>query len=91
MNGTAWSNSSFRSSSKPDSNPTYDDLLSVWDSFNGKGTGQNDQGVPPGWDANLAYWTANAAPGTNHYVTNMHGVVDINANLTQNFAVFQVL
>jgi hypothetical protein len=91
MNGTALSNSSFRSSSTPDSNPTYDDLLSVWDSFNGTGTGQNDRGVPPGWDANLAYWTANAASGTNHYVTNMHGIVDVNSNLTQNFAVFQVL
>jgi hypothetical protein len=91
MNGTAWSKSSFRSSSTPNSNPTYDDLLAVWDAFNGTSTGQNGLGVPPGWDANLAYWSANATSGANHYVANMHGVVDINSNLNQNFAVFQVL
>jgi len=91
MNGTVWSSSSFRSSSTPGSNPTYDDLLAVWDAFNGKGTGQNDPGVPRGWDANLAYWTANAASGQNHYVANMNGVIDVNTHATQNFVVFQVL
>jgi hypothetical protein len=91
MNGTVWSASDFRSSSNPDSNLIYDDLLAVWDAFNGTSSGQNDQGTPPGWDADLAYWTANAASGPNQYVANMHGLVDINAHVSQNFAIFQVL
>ena len=91
MNGTVWSASEFRSSSTPDSNLIYDDLLAVWDAFNGTGSGQNDQGTPTGWNADLAYWTANAASGPNHYVANMHGLVDINAHSSQNFVIFQVL
>jgi hypothetical protein len=91
MNGTAWSASSFMSSSTSNSNPTYDDLLAVWDAFNGKGTGQNYQGAPTGWSADSAYWTANAALGANNYVANMNGVIDVNTHATQNFVVFQVL
>jgi hypothetical protein len=38
-------------------NPTYDDLLAVWDSSNGASTGTNIGGTPSGWLADV-YWSA---------------------------------
>jgi len=38
-------------------NPTYNDLLAIWDSQNGTGTSTNVSGKPPGWQG-LTYWSA---------------------------------
>ena len=38
-------------------NPTYNDLLAIWDSYNGATTGTNIAGVPSGWNAG-DYWSA---------------------------------
>jgi hypothetical protein len=38
-------------------NNTYDDLLAIWDAFNGDGTGISTSGVPPGWISS-EYWSA---------------------------------
>ncbi len=36
---------------------SYDELLAIWDAYNGTGTGTNLNGTPPGWLAS-AYWSA---------------------------------
>ncbi|MEI6762411.1 MAG: hypothetical protein WCO22_18370, partial [Betaproteobacteria bacterium] len=41
-------------------NSTYDDLLAVWDAYNGTGTGTVISGAPSGWQANL-YWSATSS------------------------------
>jgi len=41
-------------------NPSYNDLLAVWDAFNGIGTGFSQSGTPANWAAN-AYWAATTA------------------------------
>jgi hypothetical protein len=38
-------------------NPTYDDLLAIWDAYNGIGTNIDLSGVPAGWGAGY-YWSA---------------------------------
>ena len=38
-------------------NDTYNDLLAVWDAYNGSGTGTNIYGTPAGWQA-ARYWSA---------------------------------
>ena len=38
-------------------NATYNDLLAVWDAYNGTGTGIATNGTPSGWQAN-DYWSA---------------------------------
>jgi len=51
-------------------NPTYDDLLAVWDAYKGTGSGTGDSGVPPGWTSGT-YWSA--TPGD----TSQHVYVDL--------------
>jgi hypothetical protein len=38
-------------------NNTYDDLLAVWDAYNGTGTQTNISGTPTGWQTDY-YWSA---------------------------------
>ncbi|MDD5406250.1 MAG: Ig-like domain-containing protein [Sulfurovaceae bacterium] len=55
-------------------NPTYDDLLAIWDAYNGSGTEQLTSGVPTtAWGewAEGIYWSATA------YGTNGHSAVDL--------------
>jgi hypothetical protein len=55
------------------SNATYNDMLSIWDAYNGQGTGISVSGMPPGWgsDGQSAYWTATPSSGG-------HALVDLN-------------
>lgn len=39
-------------------NPTYDDLLAIWDAYNGSSTGKRIEGVPEGWHDGDGYWAA---------------------------------
>ncbi len=41
-------------------NPTYDDLLAIWDAHNGSGTGMYADGTPVGWPRydHSGYWSA---------------------------------
>lgn len=41
-------------------NPAYDDLLAIWDAFNGSGTGLGMYDTPPGWQA-YSYGSASPA------------------------------
>ena len=47
-------------------NSTYNDLLAIWDAYNGTGTGTNSgvSGQPSGWGN--AYWTASQITPGNH-------------------------
>lgn len=53
------------SNGNPAINPTYDDLLAVWDAYNGTSTGTEIFGLPPGWGGGLHYWSA--TPSTSGY------------------------
>ena len=51
-------------------NPTYDDMLAIWDAYNGKSVGQQFvDGFPPNWDNQATYfWTASGSPSGGHTV-----------------------
>ena len=59
-------------------NNTYDDLLAVWDAYNGRGTTslQHPSGVPTGW-FNNTYWAATSTTTASQhvYVTLTNGIV----------------
>ena len=64
-NGTAVSNTTT-------DNPTYNDLLAIWDAHNGSGTGFNISGTPTGWQAN-SYWSATGSSSGHAYVVLLRG------------------
>ena len=39
-------------------NPTYNDLLAIWDAFNGTGTALDTNGTPAGWREVSSYWAS---------------------------------
>ena len=55
--GTAVGASPDRLDGSNATNATYDDLLAIWDAYNGTGTGININGTPSGWQ-NDYYWSA---------------------------------
>ena len=47
-------------------NATYNDLLAVWDAYNGTGVGSTAiSGTPSGWQAN-SYWSATPSSASRH-------------------------
>jgi VCBS repeat-containing protein len=40
---------------------SFDDLMAIWDTSNGTGTGVRLSGIPAGWNSNPWYWSATAA------------------------------
>jgi hypothetical protein len=61
--GTSYSDSG--SESNGSLNSTYDDLLAVWDAYNGTSLNSNINGIPPGYQE-TTYWSATphqALPG----------------------------
>jgi hypothetical protein len=51
-------------------NPAYDDLLAIWDAYNGTGTATQTNGTPTGW-ANASYWSSNTLTSSNYNVANV--------------------
>ena len=51
-------------------NPNYDDLLAIWDAYNGISTGTNLEGTPPGWSSASDYPSATESWGQ-HAVVRM--------------------
>jgi flagellin-like hook-associated protein FlgL len=54
-----------------EANPTYNDLLAIWDAYNGTGTGSNYSGTPTGWAAisnnsGSHYWSSTYRGGESH-------------------------
>jgi hypothetical protein len=76
-------------------NPTYDDLVAIWDAFEGHPDLLNgitaENGTPPGW-ANGIYWSATPYETTQHYAmdfTTAHG--GTNAETNQSWTAVQVI
>jgi uncharacterized delta-60 repeat protein len=55
-------------------NPTYDDLLAVWDAYNGTGTGTDVNGTPPGW-YDTVYFSATPSASGHAAVVLFYGLV----------------
>ena len=54
-------------------NVTYDDLLAIWDAYNGTGTGTEINGWPPGWLGDA--WSADLYGPSSHYTFVFSGAV----------------
>ena len=71
-------------------NTTYNDLLAIWDSYNGTTTGTNIAGVPSGWAAN-GYWSATTGT-SGHALVNLYtGYVNDFNDTTNKYVALQVL
>ena len=68
-NGTSVGSATAANGSLAD-NPAYDDLLAIWDAYNGTGTGTQTNGTPTGW-ANASYWSSNTLTSSNYNVANV--------------------
>lgn len=68
-----------------EANPTYDDLLAIWDGYNGTGTGTNINGTPPGWQT-YDYWSADR-----RNVVLALGYVYVSVDTPYNYVALQVL
>ncbi|TAN49124.1 MAG: hypothetical protein EPN21_13005, partial [Methylococcaceae bacterium] len=72
-------------------NPTYDDLLAIWDAYNGTGTGTNSYGTPLDWYDHHDYWSATpSASGHAHVYLNFGNVYD-NFDYGNGYVALQVL
>jgi hypothetical protein len=74
-------------------NNTYNDMLSIWDAYNGTDTGSSVSGLPTGWgsDGQSAYWSATTSPSGHALVDlNLGRVLDLSDNLGH-YVVLQVL
>ena len=76
-------------SSGASNNPTYNDLLAIWDAYNGAGTGTGIAGVPSGW--NNGYWSATATASGHAYVNFYGGYVSDYEDTDNNYVALQVL
>jgi hypothetical protein len=83
-NGTSASNNTTTD------NPTYNDLLAIWDSQNGAGTSSNVSGVPAGWQA-TGYWSATPSASGHANVNLNNGNVNDNNDNNNNYVALQVL
>lgn len=70
-------------------NPVYDDLLAIWDAYNGTGTGQQSNGTPPGWSS--AYWSATPSASGHAHIQISNGYIDDFGDSALSHAVLQVL
>ena len=89
--GTSVGNATAANGSTAD-NPTYNDLLAVWDAYNGTGTSATVPGVPPGWGGGN-YWSASdTGTSTEHsYLDLLSGAVNTASQTTPYYVAFQVL
>jgi len=69
---------------------TYDDLLAIWDAYNGVSTGTNIDGTPSGWRAN-GYWSATPSSDGHASVGLNAGFVLDNYDGFNSFVALQVL
>jgi hypothetical protein len=71
-------------------NTTYNDLLAIWDSYNGTTTGTNIAGVPSGWNANH-YWSATPSTSGHATVSLNGGIVNDSLDTFSDYVALQVL
>jgi hypothetical protein len=64
-------------------NPTYNDMLAIWDALNGTATGTNIAGLPPGW-VSSNYSSATTTPSGHAYFAlangNVSTIIDSSSN-----------
>ena len=71
-------------------NTTYDGLLAIWDSFNGRGTGTNINGTPSGWDGGN-YWSASPTSSGHAVVGLINGGVGDYDDTNRVYVAFEVI
>lgn len=72
-------------------NPAYDDLVAIWDAFEGTNQYNAADGTPPEW-ANGIYWSATQYDNTKHYSMDMtNGLGATNAETNQSWVAVQVI
>lgn len=71
-------------------NTTYDDLLAIWDSYNGTTTGTDMNGTPSGWLAGY-YWSASPSSNGHAGVSLSVGGVGDTSDTNNTYVALQVL
>lgn len=74
-----------------ETNPTYDDLLAIWDAHNGIGTDSNISGTPVGWVQNNVYWSATPSTSGHAYLDFESGNVNSYVDGGATYVAVQVL
>jgi hypothetical protein len=74
------------------STSSYNELLAIWDAYNGVGTGSGDSGVPAGWQ-NDRYWSATPSASASFHDTLMlnGGSASGTADVNSHYVALQVL
>ncbi|UFH58902.1 Ig-like domain-containing protein [Sulfurovum mangrovi] len=72
-------------------NPTYDDLVAIWDAFEGGTNLTPENGTPPEW-ANGEYWSSTQFDETKHYSVDMtSSLVGTNGEHETNYVAVEVI
>jgi hypothetical protein len=72
-------------------NPTYNDMLVIWDALNGTGTGTNVSGLPPGWINSNYHSATTTATGHAYFAFSNGGVTTTADNTSNSYVALQVL
>jgi hypothetical protein len=72
-------------------NPTYNDMLAIWDAFNGTATTTDNYGVPPSWGSFGNYWTATPSDTGHAFIYLDLGYVFTNGDGGIGYVALQVL
>ena len=87
QNGTSYTDAG---ASTNGTSSSFNDLLAVWDAYNGSGTGAGINGTPAGWQA-LNYWSATPSASGHALVYLYGGDVSSNFDYGLNYVALQVL
>ena len=85
--GTAYTDAGATSNGTTSS---YNELLAIWDAYNGTGTGTNINGTPSGWQA-YGYWSATPSASGHAFVYLYYGYVYDNLDNLNSYVALQVL
>ena len=99
--GTAIGSAVQRQVGDTSKNPAYDDLLAIWDAFNGSGQGNTvydgstwsntTNGAPTGWGSSYQYWSATPCYNGHTVVGLSLGTADVLGDNDTRFVAFEVL
>ncbi|TAN48319.1 MAG: hypothetical protein EPN21_15225 [Methylococcaceae bacterium] len=74
-----------------ETNAAYNDLLAIWDAYNGTGTGTDTNGTPSGWFDPDFYWSATPSASGHAFVTLDSGFVYDYYDYYDTFVALEVL
>nr|MDH4481621.1 Ig-like domain-containing protein [Rhodoferax sp.] len=72
-------------------NDDYNDLLAIWDAYNGKARDQQSMQFNANYWPSSDYWAADLASAGKHYYMTQSGVVNVGADNSGRYAVFEVV